>query len=132
MRVVLQHNLDPNDRLVNGAQGSIIGFEKFDPKRLPRKAKGDGYSNDGTPQIGGIHPEYAQAQIALFAENHGNPDWPVVRFDNGQTRTIFPDCAVNEYGDDATYSLLARTQIPLMAGYAVTIHKAQVRIAGNG
>jgi ATP-dependent DNA helicase PIF1 len=50
----------------------------------------------------------------------------VVEFDNGQERTICADCCVEEYSDNEVYSLLSRTQVLLMAGYAMTIHKAQV------
>jgi len=129
MRVVLQHNLDPDYGLVNGAQGTVIDFEEFSPENLPCKTRNGGNNSSGAPQLGGAHPKYAQAQIKLFAENNGNPDWPVVQFDNGQLATIFPDCAINEFGDGEPFSLLSRTQIPLMAGYAVTIHKAQVRLS---
>ncbi|KAG9196418.1 hypothetical protein G6011_01539 [Alternaria panax] len=48
-----------------------------------------------------------------------------MRFDDGQERSIYPDCAVNELGDTSPFSLLSRAQISLMAGYAVTVHKAQ-------
>jgi ATP-dependent DNA helicase PIF1 len=129
MRVVLQHNLDPDYGLVNGAQGTVIGFEEFNSEKLPRKSRNDESNTGGAPDLGGAHPKYAQAQIKLFAEWNGNPSWPVVLFDNGQVATIFPDCAINEFGDEEPFSLLSRTQIPLMAGYAVTIHKAQVRIS---
>lgn len=32
---------------------------------------------------------------------------------------------VNELGDDEPYNLLSRTQIPLTAAWAMTVHKAQ-------
>jgi ATP-dependent DNA helicase PIF1 len=38
MRVVLQANIDPNSGLVNGSQGTVVGFEPFDEKKLPKKA----------------------------------------------------------------------------------------------
>jgi ATP-dependent DNA helicase PIF1 len=51
--------------------------------------------------------------------------WPRVRFHNGKKRTIFPTCIVTSLGDREPYSLLSRTQIPLVAGWAMTVHKSQ-------
>ena len=48
-----------------------------------------------------------------------------MRFDNGITRTVFAECRVNELGDEQPYSLLMRTQIPLVAAWTMTIHKSQ-------
>jgi ATP-dependent DNA helicase PIF1 len=55
----------------------------------------------------------------------------VEEFDLGIIATIYPDCAVNEIGDSEPFSLLSRTQIPLMAGYAITVHKAQVGFSSD-
>lgn len=51
---------------------------------------------------------------------------PVVRF-YGQPDliTVFPDCSVKLVGLRQPHALLTRTQIPLLAGWAITIHKAQ-------
>lgn len=35
MRVVLQHNLDPEAGLVNGTQGIIVDFEEYGEIKLP-------------------------------------------------------------------------------------------------
>lgn len=51
--------------------------------------------------------------------------WPIVRFDNGITRTIYAYCEVNELGKSDPKTLVSRTQIPLTLGYAITAHKAQ-------
>ena len=51
---------------------------------------------------------------------------PVVKFNNyADMVTIYPDCSVKELGFKTPHSLLMRTQIPLLSGWALTIHKAQ-------
>jgi ATP-dependent DNA helicase PIF1 len=121
-RVVLQANLDPQAGLVNGSQGSIIGFEPFDQNKLPRKAE----RNEGDGGLRGAHGKYAEFQITEYAKRNGSQSWPIVKFDNGLTKTIYADCPCNELGNEEPFSLLSRTQIPLMAGYAITVHKSQV------
>jgi ATP-dependent DNA helicase PIF1 len=130
MRVVLCQNLDPSEGLVNGSQGTIVTFVTRDLDHLPRQR--GGYSANGIEirSIGGPLAVDKQPRIKTFAMNNtfnrGLYLWPVVKFDTGQVETIYPDCAVEEYGDPGAYSKLFRTQVPLMAGYALTIHKAQV------
>ncbi|KAL2262364.1 hypothetical protein VTK26DRAFT_1547 [Humicola hyalothermophila] len=135
MLVVLLVNLDLTAGLCNGSQGVICGFEPYDKDKLPRK------SDDGRgPASGSIAGQYAtlrEAHIRKFAEQKQqewqlqpqNADrkfgWPIVRFLSGATRTIYPECQVHELGDKEPYSLLCRTQIPLAAAWALSIHKAQ-------
>jgi ATP-dependent DNA helicase PIF1 len=127
MRVVLQANLEPDAGLVNGSQGLIIGFEEFDPNKLPRAAEG----KDDYGELKGTHAKYAQGQIKEYANRNRRQPWPVVRFDNGRTKVIYADCPCNElgnvgeHGDEGKLSLLSRAQIPLVAGYAITVHKSQ-------
>ena len=98
----------------------IIEFQEFDEKALPRAPK---KGEDG--ELRGDHGAYRQEQIKAFASANGRQPWPVVRFTNGTTRTIFADCTVNVLGNDEPYCKLSRTQIPLTAGYAITVHKSQ-------
>jgi ATP-dependent DNA helicase PIF1 len=126
MRVVLQANLDPAAGLVNGSQGTIIDFEPFDEKKLPRKADRTETGDPGATFTRGAHARYFEEQIKIYGKQNQRLPWPVVKFDNGSTRTIFADCTASEFGNEEPYSLLSRTQIPLMAGYAITIHKCQV------
>lgn len=127
MRVVLQANLQPDAGLVNGTQGQIVGFEEFDPNKLPRAAEG----KDDRGELRGTHARYAQGQIKKFADQNRRQPWPIVQFDNGITKTIYADCPCNELGnvgengDESKLSLLSRAQIPLVAGYAITVHKSQ-------
>lgn len=124
MVVVLQINLDIGAGLCNGSQGIICGFEKFNEKKLPKAQRSD----DSVPPwqaLRGKHAGLREEQIQKFADRQGVKEWPRVRFHNGKKRTIFPTCIVTSLGDREPYSLLYRTQIPLVAGWAMTIHKSQ-------
>ena len=125
MLVVLLVNLDLRAGLCNGSQGMICGFEDNDPKRLPRAAGSS--KDDSVRKIFGDHADLKETQIKLFIKDPGavRKAWPVVRFHNGQVRTIYAECSINELGDGEPYSLLCRTQIPLAPAWAMTIHKSQ-------
>ena len=114
MLVVLLVNLDVNRGdwgLVNGSQGTVVGFEKYEKERLS-EPKG----------------EYKGLKTTLineFVEAAEEKEWPVVKFTNGRQEIIYPDCKISDLGDKEPYSLLSRTQLPLMAAWAMTVHKAQ-------
>lgn len=124
MVVVLQINLDIKAGLCNGSQGIICGFEKFDEAKLP-KAQTLSDSIPPWQALRGKHAELRAEQIRNFARRQRVKAWPRVRFHNGKKRTIFPTCIVTSLGDREPYSLLYRTQIPLVAGWAMTVHKSQ-------
>ncbi|KAK4651780.1 hypothetical protein QC762_600550 [Podospora pseudocomata] len=120
MSVLLLVNLNLREGLCNGSQGIIVDFESHSVGSLMRTL-------EGRPGL-----TYTQKEaIGTFASRNLNSEeprmiaLPVVRFQNGIERTILPECLVNEVGDPAPYSSVWRAQIPLMAGYALTIHKAQ-------
>lgn len=119
---MLQANVDPTVGLVNGAQGKIVEFEPYEEKNLPKAL----VKKNETADLRGDHAVYRQKQIKSFGEKNGRQPWPVVQFINGIKRTIFADCTVNIIGNEAPYCMLSRTQIPLVAGYAITVHKSQV------
>jgi ATP-dependent DNA helicase PIF1 len=127
MQVVLLVNLDIKAGLVNGSQGVITGFEKSDPTKLP-KAKENGKADQNyssVPILTGEHADVREANIRTFMDRAATKEMPIVLFQNRVTQTIFPDCRVSELGDQQPYSLLSRTQIPLVAGWAMTVHKSQ-------
>lgn len=133
MLVVLLHNLDIGAGLVNGSQGTIQGFEDYDPSKMP-KASGKARESDATqlgPSLVGDFAAFRELQLKEFIKQAEFKKWPIVTFLNGVTRTIYADCTVNELGDKAPHSLLSRTQIPLMAAWAMTTHKSQVKQSQN-
>lgn len=138
MLVVLLVNLEITCGLVNGTQGKIIGFESYAKEDVPkamstlkREARESGRKREdivcpiGIPTLGGDYAALREMQIKTFIDKADVKEWPIVRFDNGITRTIYAECRVNECGDEKPYSLLTRTQIPLVPAWAMTIHKSQ-------
>jgi ATP-dependent DNA helicase PIF1 len=111
MLVVLLVNLDIERGLVNGSQGVVLGFKPIDPAQLPEQV--------------GEHAGRKKAQIKIFVDRAKVKQWPLVRFHNGVTRLIKAHCAISELGESSPYSLMSRTQVPLLAAWAMTIHKSQ-------
>ena len=127
MLVILQVNLDLRNGLCNGSMGRIIRFVPVDVTRLP-KAKTDQSSHDEGQVIYGDHAQIKEREIREFARNQKyQPEvyLPCVEFHNGQVRVIRPECMVNTVGAGPEFHLVYRTQIPLVAGWAMTIHKSQ-------
>lgn len=113
MPVVLLVNLDLDHGLCNGSQGVIIGW------------KSPGRSGSRQFTSSGNHAGLKEIEVTTYEKTVDEPAWPIVRFSNGIQRPIHAECQVNELGDDAPYSLLCRTQIPLTPAWALSIHRAQ-------
>lgn len=114
--VILLKNFDVEKGLVNGSQGVIIDFVPYDEAQQPRET----ITNRG---------EVAQLRrnhVIDFILGQGSPSLPIIKFNNvDDPVTIYPDCSISELGFQKPYSLLIRTQMPLLSGWALTIHKAQ-------
>ncbi|KPA39168.1 atp-dependent dna helicase pif1 [Fusarium langsethiae] len=115
--VMLLVNLNLKKGLANGSQGVIVGWEKIDIDKLP--------------VIEGPDAELKTEHVLLFTEQYkrrlSEPEkqvWPVVRFNNGYKKTVYPVCLVHSVNGQPGLQLF-RTQIPLISGWAITIHKSQ-------
>ncbi|KAM0713872.1 hypothetical protein Q7P37_010834 [Cladosporium fusiforme] len=123
MPVILLNNMNVGQGLVNGSQGVVVGFRDYNEKELPRP-------QIRTASFGGLQSTrliaIRQDRILEFMSGNHFPPLPVVKFNsNPDNIVIWPDCSISERGFTEPYSLLIRTQLPLMAGWALTIHKAQ-------
>ncbi|KAH6604394.1 hypothetical protein Trco_007840 [Trichoderma cornu-damae] len=120
MQVVLLHNIDVASGLCNGAQGVIVGFEPFGHDLSDFKIY-----DEPLPVFWpryNANEEKIQEFMLACRDAKG---WPIVKFHNGITKTVYPLCQSILYGDKRPYSLLGRIQIPLTAAWALTVHKSQ-------
>lgn len=118
--VILLRNINVGKGLVNGSQGVIEHFVDYDQARQRREHSLDeeNVSRVRSNNTRNFMRHQRRARLSTQA--------PVVKFNNyPDPVTIFPDCNVQELGFKEPHSLLSRTQIPLLAGWALTIHKAQ-------
>ena len=126
MPVILLAKIGNVDGLVNGSQGRIVDFQagaSLMGERAARVADSGAFGHLEEEQIarwvGG------QEQESSFAI-------PIVRFENGRTQAVLPLCQDTLLGDPAPFSVVARTQIPLLPAWAITIHKSQGMTLSRG
>jgi ATP-dependent DNA helicase PIF1 len=128
MQVILLVNLDLESGLINGSQGILEGWDDMTEANLPvsnEKVKNKPGEAANRPLLFGDFASTREAAVKQFFKTAQTKRWPRVKFDNGITRTIIAECTVSEIGDQAPYSQMCRTQIPLLPAWAMSIHKAQ-------
>ncbi|KAL7779278.1 hypothetical protein CFE70_008781 [Pyrenophora teres f. teres 0-1] len=115
------------------ASGFIKSFKPYVEEELPTAYNGKNNERNredappDVPLLIGAHARYRQEEICRYSEKLKiKRPWPVVKFQKGVIRTIYPDCAITIIRDpDKSFNVLSRTQIPLIAGWALTIHRSQ-------
>jgi ATP-dependent DNA helicase PIF1 len=128
MPVILTTNIDVPEGLVNGARGTIIGFEECEDD-VPPRAIGFDTCNSNRPYTahrgGGDIDEVEHQKRFIHQVNNTHGMWPRVQFQNGKQVTVFADTCADSPENKPQWSQPTRTQIPLTAGWAMTIHKAR-------
>jgi ATP-dependent DNA helicase PIF1 len=118
--VILQKNLDVRKGLVNGSQGVIDHFVDY------AKVHQQSESSFADKNISLLRTDSAKDFMRNQGRSGRSTQLPVVKFNNHpELVTVLPDCRIEELGFKKPHSLLMRTQIPLLAGWALTIHKSQ-------
>ena len=117
MPVILLSNIDPARGLVNGSQGRIVGYSG---------QKAAFAASWREKQRRGAWGVLEEAEIAAWAAKQGKDfQLPVVVFENRVKQVVMPECLEMEMGDPAPFSVVARTQLPILPAWAITIHKSQ-------
>jgi len=116
MLVLLLDNIDPKNGLVAGALGKIVDMVPVNVAPTPSP----------TAHSAGMIPSrrvqaHKVSELRRFTQ--AAKKLPVVEFKDGKIYTISPQCWVQEFGLEKPYSLLSRTQLPLVAGYAITVRE---------
>jgi ATP-dependent DNA helicase PIF1 len=118
--VILQKNINVKKGLVNGSQGVIDHFVEYDQAYQKRG------SSLEEEHISVLRSEHMKDFMRDQRRSDRSTKIPVVKFNNyAELVTIFPEVSVEELGYKTPHSLLIRTQIPLLSGWALTVHKAQ-------
>jgi ATP-dependent DNA helicase PIF1 len=133
-QVLLIKNLDPKNGLVNGSRGIVIGFA---PLRDGNDDSGSDHDESSTHDASDDASDDASksteaSKDGTEGKKRSHDDslsdekeeelWPVVKFTCGITKTIGPEkWDIKQQGK----TLAELWQVPLILGWAITIHKSQ-------
>ncbi|KXS13512.1 hypothetical protein M427DRAFT_45646 [Gonapodya prolifera JEL478] len=113
-RIILLSNVDVAAGLANGVKGTVESLAASPPRALR--------SHHHYPRLWYSDDDKTDEEIRASLDEWYDisPGLPVVWFDSGVTRLIEPTCtAVEIEGKKVAW----RAQVPLVVGYALTIHK---------
>ncbi|KXH47858.1 ATP-dependent DNA helicase PIF1 [Colletotrichum nymphaeae SA-01] len=134
MPVVLLANLDVENGLCNGSQGKLVRFvRKLDECDKPKMPDRENYKEDNYAF------EVACARYKQMSHYINGPlgakGFPEIIFATGKSRVILPYCNMHNIETEIIRTVngskkvlkaySARAQIPLVPGWAMTIHKSQ-------
>ena len=118
MPVILLVNLDIGAGLVNGSQGYITDFELHN-RHIDARIRRSISRKENLRKR-----QLKDSAMDEYMEGLQEKLWPVVEFPSGR-RLILPRCEIWEVGDEKPFHFLGRAQLPIVAGWAMTIHKSQ-------
>lgn len=146
-RVLCLKNLDTERGIVNGTPGFVVGWSRslediYRKRKVAdpdlQKADLDPYSIHDDDVMQYEHSEVRQLcqgrlrdgnDCPLFTGSDMGRVLPVVRFDNGALRLM--ECETWEVHGLQGQTVAERRQVPLMLGWALSIHKAQGMTLGD-
>lgn len=106
--VILLVNMNLEQGLVNGAQGKVVGFQRYS-KDGPADPQAP--VSSFLPTAVGDYKEVRDRELKDFTKERKVTAWPVVKFNNGITQIIYAQCQLSELGLEKPYSLMSRTQV---------------------
>ncbi len=125
-QVLLVRNVDPARGLVNGARGTVVGFEPFSVEAAKRAERAQRRAERAREREKGVGRQRTNmvAPVDHWADVAPGMQLPVVEFTNGERVTIKPSTWTN-LGGIVRHRGGPRSQLPLILGWALTIHRCQ-------
>ena len=108
---MLLRNIAVADGLVNGAFGTVVGFE---PQTLCDLEEPESPHEPAQPKISAIYVKFDSERIGLNQQPHFRNDLPKTAV-----------CIQKHDEDMANYKCISRRQFPLKLAWACTVHKTQ-------
>lgn len=146
-RVLCLKNVDTERGIVNGTPGTVVGWSRSLEEIYRKRKVADPDLQRTTLDPYSIHDddvmEYEHSEITQLCQGRLRDDndcpmftgsdmsqiSPVVRFDNGTLRLM--ECETWEVQGLHGQTVAERKQVPLMLGWALSIHKAQGMTLGD-